>query len=65
MRQLFLKIPLSAGLIFGTAVPSIAATTAVRDEGRQHRYSAQSHYIRHRRHVNTAGRVGIGAAGAQ
>ncbi len=56
MKQRLLTAVLSAGLLFGTAVPGSAATAA-------QRYRARQHYIRHRRHMKTAKRVGIGAAG--
>ena len=53
MRKRFLTGVISAGLLLGTAAPSFAVT--------HHRTYRQ--YIRHKRHVNTAKRVGIGAAG--
>jgi uncharacterized membrane protein len=50
MKKGLLTAVLSAGLLFSTATPTVAATT-------------RSHYIRHRRHMKTLKRVGIGAAG--
>ena len=44
---------LLGGLLFGTAQPAYAVT----------RYRTHSQYVRHKRHVKTAKRVGIGAAG--
>jgi hypothetical protein len=54
MRRVILTALLSAGLLAGTAVPGVAAVT----HSRHYR-----NHIRHKRHVNTARRVGIGAAG--
>jgi uncharacterized protein YcfJ len=65
MRQHFLKILFSAGLIFTTVSTIVAPTTANAAEY-HHRYRAQGHYLHrhlHRRHMKTAKRVGIGAAG--
>ena len=45
---------MATGLLVGTAMPSVAAVTHSRSYRR---------HIRHKRHVNTAKRVGIGAAG--
>jgi uncharacterized membrane protein len=52
MRNRILTGILSAGLLFGTAAPSVAATT---------RTPAQQ--VKHRRHMKTAKRVGVGAVG--
>ena len=54
MKKRLMTAVLSAGLLFGTAVPGPAAT---------HYYETQQDYIRHKRHMKTAKRVGIGAAG--
>jgi uncharacterized protein YcfJ len=57
MRNRLLTAVLSAGLLFGTALPGNAMV-------RHHRYyRSRAAYVRHKRHVNTAKRVGIGAAG--
>ena len=52
MRNLILSSFLSMGLLLGTAAPSTAATT---------RTPAQR--LKHRRHMKTAKRVGVGAVG--
>jgi len=65
MRQRFLKILFSAGLIFTTGVPTIilpATANAAEYHHRYRGYRAQRRYL-HRRHMKTAKRVGIGAAG--
>ena len=54
MRKRLLAATLFSGLLMGTAAPSVAAVS--------HHRSYRSR-IRHKRHVNTARRVGIGAAG--
>jgi len=54
MRKRVLTAVLSAGLLFGAAAPSFAVT---------HHHRTYRQRIRHKRHVNTAKRVGIGAAG--
>ena len=54
MRKRLLAATLLSGLLMGTTVPSVAAES-------HPRYSRSR--IRHKRHVNTAKRVGIGAAG--
>ena len=54
MRKRLLTATLFAGLFIGTGAPSTAAV---------HHYSSRRARIRHKRHVNTAKRVGIGAAG--
>jgi len=53
MRNRLLTAVLSAGLLFGTAAPSFAVT----------HYRTYRQHIRHKRHVNTAKRVVISAAG--
>jgi outer membrane lipoprotein SlyB len=53
MRKRFLTAVLSVGLLFGAVSPSFAVT----------HYRTYREHIRHKRHVNTAKRVGIGAAG--
>ena len=57
MRNLVLSGVLSLGMLFGTAMPAAAMV--------RHRtyYSSRARYLRHRRHVRTARRVAIGAAG--
>jgi hypothetical protein len=52
MRKRLLTAVLSTGLLFSSAAPSVAAT-----------YRTQAQAIRHRRHMKTVKRVGIGAAG--
>jgi hypothetical protein len=54
MRRAFLTALLSAGLLVETSISSVVAVTHSR---------AYRRHIRHKRHVNTARRVGIGAAG--
>ncbi len=57
MKKTLLTAVLSTGMLFSTATPSVAAT--------YHTYHGRTRaqYIRHKRHMNTAKRVGIGAAG--
>ena len=50
MRNPILAAVLASGLLFTTATPGVAATTTHR-------------YVRHKRHMKTAKRVGVGAAG--
>lgn len=52
MRNLMLAILLSAGLLLSTAQPAAA-----------HYYRSHHAYVRHKRHMKTLKRVGIGAAG--
>ena len=52
MRKLLLTGVLSTGLIAGTAVPTMAAT-----------YRTPEQQVKHKRHMKTAKRVGVGAAG--
>jgi uncharacterized membrane protein len=55
MKARLLVVILSLGLLFATATPSFAVT----------HYRTRQQYIRHKRHMKTAKRVGIGAgAGA-
>jgi hypothetical protein len=61
MKQHFLKILFSVGLIF-TILSTIVAPTTANAAEYHHRYRAQRHYL-HRRHMKTAKRIGIGAAG--
>jgi outer membrane lipoprotein SlyB len=70
MKNRLLTALLSAGLLFSTAVPSVAATytSQTRAQARARararaRMQTRARYVRHRRHVKTAKRVGIGAAG--
>ena len=53
MRSRFLLAVLSIGLLFVTVQPMAA----------YHRYRTPYGYVKHRRHMKTAKRVGIGAAG--
>ncbi len=52
MRNLILSSVVSMGLMLGTVTPSMAVT---------HRTAAQR--VRHKRHMKTAKRVGVGAVG--
>src|ERR1700730_6081362 len=61
MRNRILAAVLSAGMLLGSASPSFAATYVHRRT--RSSYAARNRYIRHKRRVNTAKRVGIGAAG--
>lgn len=54
MRRDLIAAVVSAGLLIGPAVPNLAAAT---------QYHSYRRHIRHKRHINTARRVGIGAAG--
>jgi outer membrane lipoprotein SlyB len=58
MKQRLLTAVLSTGLLLGSVTPGVAATYHHR-----HHYRTRTQYIRHRRHMKTAKRVGIGAAG--
>ena len=53
MRKQLVAAVVSTGLLVGPVVPNLSAAQS---------YSYRRH-IRHKRHVNTAKRVGIGAAG--
>jgi len=55
MKKRLVTAIVSVGLLFTTAAPGLAATT--------YHSRARARYLRHRRHVRTAKRVGIGAAG--
>ena len=55
MRKRTMTAALSLGLLLGTAAPGFAIG--------HHHYRTYHQYIKHKRHVNTAKRVGIGAAG--
>jgi len=59
MRQRILSAVLSIGLLAGSASPAFALVH------RRHQYygSAYQRHIRHKRHMATAKRVGVGAAG--
>jgi outer membrane lipoprotein SlyB len=61
MKKRLLTAVLSTGLLFSTAVPSSAVTYHTRRV--QSRRAARARYIRHKRHMKTAKRVGIGAVG--
>ena len=61
MRQHFRKILFSVALILTAVCTIVAPTTANAAEYHQP-YRAQRHYL-YRRHMRTAKRVGIGAAG--
>ncbi len=58
MKKRIVSGLLSLGLLIGSAVPSVAATSRHRYRHTQHRQN-----LRHKRHVDTARRVGIGAGG--
>lgn len=65
MKKRILTAVLSTGLLFSSAVPGVAATYR---HTHRHRVTSvqrarRARYIRHKRHMNTAKRVGIGAAG--
>jgi len=53
MRKRLLPAVLSVGLLFGTVAHSFAIT----------RHRTHRQYVKHKRRVNTAKRVGIGTAG--
>src|SRR5258708_14588437 len=53
---------LSLGLLFTTATPSFAITH-YRTRQYEYHYRTRQQYVRHKRHMKTAKRVGIGAAG--
>jgi hypothetical protein len=55
MKKRILTAVLFSTLLVGPAIPGIAAVS--------HHHSSYRRRIRHKRHVNTARRVGIGAAG--
>ncbi len=56
MKQRLLTAALSAGLLLGSASPTLAVT-------RRHHYRTTAQAIRHRRHMKTVKRVGVGAGG--
>jgi outer membrane lipoprotein SlyB len=58
MKRVFLSTMIGMGLMLSTTVPGFAVTYQTRRQTYQTR-----RYIKHRRHVQTAKRVGIGAAG--
>jgi outer membrane lipoprotein SlyB len=58
MKKRLLTAVLSAGLLFGTAAPSFAVV-----RHRTYYSTSRARAIRHRRHVKTAKRVGVGAVG--
>ncbi len=60
MKKLLLSTLIGAGLLVSTTVPAEAVT--YRQQQQQRRYYAHKRAV-HRRHVRTAKRVGIGAAG--
>jgi outer membrane lipoprotein SlyB len=62
MKKRFLTAVLSTGLLFSTAAPSMAVTRTYSRRVQSHR-AARARYIRHKRHMKTVKRVGIGAAG--
>lgn len=61
MKKRLLTAVMSAGLLFSTATPGMAVTHYYHRSYRNSR--ARYRYIRHRRHMKTLKRVGIGAAG--
>jgi len=62
MKKRLLTAVLSTGLLFSTAVPGTAATY-YRHRLTSAQRARRARYIRHKRHMNTAKRVGIGAVG--
>ena len=54
MRKSILPAAFSLVLFFGSAVPGAAVT---------HHYRSHRQYVKHKRHMKTAKRVAIGAAG--
>ena len=65
MKKRLLTAFLSAGLLFSTAAPAMAVVTPhhcyyYHDH---HCYQSQAEYLRHRQHMKTLKRTGIGAAG--
>jgi len=58
MKKKLLSMVMSAGMLFATAETSFAVT-----HSRQYYQARRAHYVRHKRRVNTAKRVGVGAAG--
>jgi hypothetical protein len=54
MKTRLLTAVLSGGLLFGTLAPVHAQYNS---------YRSQQHYYKHKRHMKTAKRVGIGAGG--
>jgi outer membrane lipoprotein SlyB len=60
MKARLLTAVISTGLFFSSVTPSVAATYHRRYT---HHYQTRARYIRHRRHMKTAKRIGIGAAG--
>lgn len=55
MRKRLLTAVLSTGMFFSTAMPNVASAAV--------HYRTRAQYLRHRRHMKTAKRVGVGAAG--
>lgn len=58
-KKLLATAVVSAGLVTGTSTPALAYYRASHSHYHHHYY----HYGRHRRHMNTLRRVGIGAGG--
>jgi uncharacterized membrane protein len=54
MRGRLITTALSVGLLMGPTVPNLGAAT---------QYHSYRRHIRHKRHMNTVKRVGLGAAG--
>lgn len=63
MKKALLTAAMSAGLLFTTATPGMAIVPRHRHYYYHHHYHTRAAYIRHRRHMKTFKRVGIGAAG--
>lgn len=63
MKNRFLSAVLAAGMLFGTAAPGVAMVRHRTYYRSTYRSRARARAIRHRRHMQTAKRVGIGAAG--
>jgi hypothetical protein len=56
MKKRLLPLALSLGMLAGSAEPALAVTY-------RHYHHYSNRYVRHKRHMATARRVGIGAAG--
>ena len=56
MKKKIMTAALGLGMLFGTAAPGTAAVS-------RYRQHTRTRYVRHRRHMKTLKRVGIGTAG--
>ncbi len=63
MKNFWLSTVLAMGMLFGAAAPGHAEARQRTYYRNSYRHRARARAIRHRRHVRTAKRVGIGAAG--